>query len=114
MKIKGSNVTIMVGSLSKAIKFYTSILDMKLLVQHGSHWAEVGTKGLVIGLHPKRKEKIAFGNNASIGLEVADIVAAVSELKEHGIECSIVKDSYVHLAHFKDPDGNALYFYKGK
>jgi predicted enzyme related to lactoylglutathione lyase len=114
MKIKGGNVTIMVSSMSKAIKFYTGVLPFKVIVQHGSHWAEVGTKGLNIGLHPKRKNEIVYGSNASIGLEVDEIDASVHELEGKGVQCIIEKDSYVHIAHFKDPDGNLLYLFKNK
>lgn len=114
MKIKGSNVTIMVTSMAKSIKFYTEVLGMKLIVQHGSNWAEVGKKGLTVGLHPIGKSTVTFGDNAAIGLEVDNIENAVKELQERKIEAKVVKDSYVHLAHFKDPSGNSLFFYKEK
>jgi predicted enzyme related to lactoylglutathione lyase len=114
IKTTGTIATIMVKSMSKAIRFYTGVLGMKLKVQYGSHWAEVTTKGLTIGLHPAGKNKIKFGDNMSLGLGVKDMETAVAHLKEAGVKCEIEKDSYVHLAHFQDPDGNWLYLYKEK
>lgn len=114
IKTTSTNVTVMVSSMAKAIKFYTGVLGMKLKVQYGSHWAEVTTKGLTIGLHPKGKNKVKTGDNMSIGLGVKDIEKSVAALAEKGIKCKVHKDSYVHLAHFMDPDGNLLYLYSEK
>lgn len=111
----GGNVTIMVSSMAKAVKFYTETLGLELKVRHSSHWAEVGNSGITIGLHPKTKNKtITQGDSITIGLEVADIDAAVKELQNKGLELMVQKDSQVYMAYFNDPDDNVLYFFQYK
>jgi predicted enzyme related to lactoylglutathione lyase len=112
LKIKGSNVTIMVSSMAGAIKFYSGTLGLKLKSRESSHWAEVSAPGITIGLHPKMKnKKVKTGNNLSIGLQVKDFDEAVKALMENGIKTEVQKDSYVHLAYFTDPDKNSLYLF---
>ena len=60
MKVKGSNVTLMVASMARSVKFYTETLGLKLKVRHSSHWAEIAADGLIIGLHPLIKTKTCF------------------------------------------------------
>lgn len=110
---KGSNVTIMVSSVAKSVKFYTEILGFKLKLQQGSHWAEVAIKTVTIGLHPKIKsQKVVRGDNMTIGLEVADIEKSMKELSVKGISFDFIKDSHVLLAYFNDPDNNVLYLFQ--
>jgi catechol 2,3-dioxygenase-like lactoylglutathione lyase family enzyme len=111
----GSNVTIMVSSMAKALKFYTEILGLTLKVRYNSHWAEVTAPGITIGLHPKIKNKdFNLGNTISIGLEVKDINAAIADIQQKGIEVEVYKDSYVHQGSFNDIDGNTVYFFQHK
>jgi catechol 2,3-dioxygenase-like lactoylglutathione lyase family enzyme len=113
MKYKGSNITLMVASMSKSVKFYTETLGLDLKVRYSSHWAEVTAPGITIGLHPKVKGKsIIKGTSMAIGLEVSDIDKAVQELEETGLEFEIHKDSQVYQAYFNDPDDNVLYLFQ--
>lgn len=113
-KFIGSNVTIMVKSMAKSVKFYTETLGLPLRVRHGSHWAEIDASGLIIGLHPQGKtKKIIRGDNMTIGLEVDNFQAAIQNLQEKGIEFDIQKGSLV-LAYFNDPDDNVLYLFQYK
>lgn len=113
--IIGSNATVMVSSMAKAVKFYTNTLGLELKVKQGSHWAEVSAPGIIIGLHPKSKnQQVVMGDNVSIGLEVKDFDTSVKNLEEKGIICTVQKGSYVYLAYFTDPDKNVLYFFQHK
>jgi catechol 2,3-dioxygenase-like lactoylglutathione lyase family enzyme len=115
IKYTGSNVTVMVSSMAKAVKFYTETLGLKLKVRVSSHWAEITAPGITIGLHPKVKnKKFTNGDAVAIGLEVDDIETAISDLQQKGIEFEIQKDSFVHLAYFNDIDNNILYLFKRK
>jgi catechol 2,3-dioxygenase-like lactoylglutathione lyase family enzyme len=115
MKVTGGNVTIMVASMAKSVKFYTGTLGLKLKVRHSSHWAEIEVGKLTIGLHPQIKtKKIIRGDNMSIGLEVNDIETAMKEFGQKGVVFDFHKDSVVLQAYFNDPDGNVLYLFQYK
>ena len=109
----GSNVTIMVSSMAKSIKFYTDILGLELRVRYSSHWAEINACGMTIGLHPKIKsKKVIQGDNLTIGLEVRNIEKVMKELEARQILFDYKKDSVVKQAYFNDPDGNVLYLFQ--
>jgi catechol 2,3-dioxygenase-like lactoylglutathione lyase family enzyme len=113
VKYQGSNVTLMVASMAKSVKFYTETIGLELKVRHSSHWAEVTAPGITIGLHPKMKNKnIKKGDSITIGLEVNDIEQAMEHLASKGIEFDIHKDSQVYQAYFNDPDDNVLYLFQ--
>lgn len=106
--IKDSNVTLMVGDMARAIKFYTEVLELKLKVQYGDHWAELEAPGITIALHPSKK--VEAGNSPSIAFRVDDIEKTIADMKAKGLECQLHDDEQVKLAFFQDPDGNWLYF----
>jgi catechol 2,3-dioxygenase-like lactoylglutathione lyase family enzyme len=114
-KFIGSNVTIMVKSIAKSIKFYTETLGLPLRVRHGSHWAEIDASGLIIGLHPQVKtKKIIRGDSMTIGLEVDNIETAMKNLEQKGVSFDFQKVSGGLLANFNDPDDNVLYLFQYK
>ena len=114
-KFIGSNVTIMVKSMAKSIKFYTETLGLPLRVRHSGHWAEIDASGLIIGLHPRVKtKKIIRGDNMTIGLEVDNIEAAIKDLEQKGVSFDFQKISGGLLANFNDPDDNLLYLFQYK
>ncbi len=51
---KKAYVTIMVDDLEKSVEFYGKLLGLYEDLRFGDSWAEMTTKGLVIGLHPKK------------------------------------------------------------
>lgn len=114
--ISGGNATVYISSMDKALKFYTETLDFTLQQRYGDDWAEIKARdGFVIGLHPSKVNR-PHGTLGSIeiGLNVNDkLETVISALSLRGVEFkdSIEEeiDSPVRLAHFKDPDGNALY-----
>ncbi len=114
-KFISSNVTIMVKSMAKSVKFYTETLGLPLLVRHGSHWAEIDASGLIIGLHPQVKtKKIIRGDSMTIGLEVDNIETAMKNLGQKGVSFDFQKISGGLLAYFNDPDDNVLYLFQYK
>ena len=109
----GSNVTIMVTSMAKSVKFYTETLGLNLIVRYNSHWGEMDACGMTIGLHPKVKGKsIIQGNNMTIGVQVKNVESSMKDLQAKGIVLDYKKDSAVQQASFNDPDGNVLYLFQ--
>jgi len=111
MKIKEANVTVMVGDMKKAIRFYVDVLGLELRANYGDQFAQVACPGIVIGLHP-RTESDSKPKSAgiSVGFGTDDLTAAMAELKAKGVTFSrVVEDRPTKLAFFADPDGNPLY-----
>jgi catechol 2,3-dioxygenase-like lactoylglutathione lyase family enzyme len=103
-------VTVMVKDMALAIDFYVDKLGFSQTFRAGDNWAELQAPGLTLGLHIC-KEGCDAGGNVSIGLEVADLSAAVAQLKAKGVhlEPSTTCEGPVRLAPFNDPDGTELY-----
>lgn len=112
MKITGSNVTIMVKDMDKAIDFYQSI-GLELKQRWDNHYAMLTAQDIVIGLHPGGDEKSSSGT-LSIGFMIDDIEAAKSLLERENIAFTSAGDdkSSGIYANFKDLDGTHLYFVK--
>jgi lactoylglutathione lyase len=115
--IKGANVTVMVGDMKKAVRFYTGTLGLKLKAQYGDEFAQVEAPGTIIALHPANKNAPKRGNSQSlsIGFAVDDLEKTMIELKKKGVEFSRISDDVqVRLAFFTDTDGNPLYLSQSK
>src|ERR1700730_10789744 len=86
---------------------------MRVKSHWGKEFAEVEMDGLIIGLHPATPKGPRPGTSGSIsiGLEVENLDASVTELKGKDVEFlgALVDDGPVRLAFFGDPDGNPLY-----
>jgi len=67
----------------------------------------------MIGLHPT-SEKIAIGNNLSIGFGVVDFDSTIENLETKGIEFRIEQEGWIRLAHFTDLDKNQLFLAENK
>jgi catechol 2,3-dioxygenase-like lactoylglutathione lyase family enzyme len=115
MKITGSNVTIMVKDMDKAIAFYQS-LGLELKQRWDNHYAMLSAQDIVIGLHPGGDEKSSSGS-LSIGFMIDDIEEVKALLKKEKIAFTLAgdtPDSSGIYANFKDLDGTHLYFVKPK
>lgn len=53
-EIKKAYVTLMVDDLDRSVDFYTNVLGLVEDLRFGDNWAEMVTKGITIGLHPKK------------------------------------------------------------
>ena len=113
MKITGSNVTIMVKDMDKAISFYENI-GLTLKSRWGNHYAMVVAEGITIGIHPSDEK----GNNSgtvSVGFMTGDINEAKTLLDKNKISYEFQDDGKSgDYLHFKDPDGTILYFVNPK
>lgn len=104
---------IVVSNMDSGIQFYTGVLGLTLVNRFGDHYAEVKAGDVVIGIHPTEKP-IVHGNAVSIGLGVTAFDEEVKGLQSKGVELHVVKDGWVRLAHFTDPDGNPLFLAESK
>jgi catechol 2,3-dioxygenase-like lactoylglutathione lyase family enzyme len=102
------NVTVMISSMDKSIKFYTDVLGLKLKNRFGDHWADIEGPGIAIGLHPTLKD-LTRQDNLQIGLKVPDLDRAILYLEENGVQVKKDNDDQVKIAFFADPDNNTLY-----
>ncbi|MCM2271739.1 MAG: VOC family protein [candidate division Zixibacteria bacterium] len=118
--IAGGLATIFVTDFDRAVKFYSEILEMKLVFRSGDLWAEVSAgPGMTIGLHPISPNAAKPGTNGStvVGLEVKQpIETVISELRARGVILSgeLMNDDPVKIQNFLDPDGNELYLFEAK
>lgn len=53
-EIKKAYVTLMVDDLDRSVDFYSNVLGLVEDLRFGDNWAEMVTKGITIGLHPKK------------------------------------------------------------
>ena len=113
--LNGGNATVFVSNMSRAVKFYSDILGMKIKFRAGDEWCAIDAGGgLTIGLHPAGDKSPKPGSigGISIGLDVSrPLEKVVSELKARGVsfDGDIYDDVSVRLAFFGDQDGNPLY-----
>ena len=109
MKITGSNVTIMVKNIDRAIEFYENI-GLTLLQRWDDNYAMMKGEGITIGIHPSEGMVLTSGS-LSIGFMIDDIVGAKARLNKHNILFSEQNDgkSGIYL-NFKDHDGTHIYY----
>jgi predicted enzyme related to lactoylglutathione lyase len=108
-------MTIMVSDMDKAVSFYTDALGLSLRFRAGNEWAEVNSPGVRIGLHPMRPgSSLSPSSSISLGFEVADIGASMSDLQGRNVAFAgpIIEGGQERIAHFRDPEGNALYLFQ--
>ena len=99
----------------KAGEFYGGVLGLERSKQWGDMPAgeyETGTLTIAV------MQSDAFGlefkpHSHPIALRVEDVEAARAELESQGVEfhADTLDSGVCHMAHFSDPDGNALMFH---
>ena len=96
----------------RAIKFYGETLGLKRNERAHAEWPEFETGNLTLLITTPEQTGTTFNPSVgAIALRVADVAAAMEQLKGEGVEFDVdeVYDSGVcRMAFFKDPDGNAL------
>jgi catechol 2,3-dioxygenase-like lactoylglutathione lyase family enzyme len=112
-KITNANITIMTSDLDRSISFYVDVLAFDLMQRYGNHYCQVSAPGIVIGLHPA-DHKLITSENISIGFTVDDFDEARKGLSANSIQHELRTELGGDFIHFRDPDGNALYFVKPK
>ena len=106
--IKKGNVTIMVGNMDRAIKFYTETLGFSLKERFENNWAEIEAPSITICLHPQKGNK--SHGSVSLGFQVKNIKELAGDLEKKGVSIAVRDEGYLLLASFSDPDGTPLYF----
>jgi predicted enzyme related to lactoylglutathione lyase len=113
MNITGVDfITVPTRDFDKASEFYGTVLGLERSVQWGDMpAAEFETGTLTIAVMQSDAFGIEFQRHSHpIALHVDDVAVARGELESQGVTFAAdTMDSGVcHMAHFTDPDGNAL------
>ena len=113
MKVTGVDfITVPTQDFEKAEQFYGDVLGLERSKQWGNMPArEFETGSLTIALMQSDAFGVEFERHSHpIALHVDDVAAAREELESKGIEfvADTMDSGVCHMAHFRDPDGNAL------
>jgi predicted enzyme related to lactoylglutathione lyase len=113
MKVTGVDfITVPTQDFEKAEQFYGDVLGLERSKQWGDMPArEFETGSLTIALMQSDAFGVEFERHSHpIALHVDDVAAARKELESNGIEfvADTMDSGVCHMAHFRDPDGNAL------
>ena len=113
MQIGGVDfITVPTRDFEQAGEFYGAVLGLRCSARWGQMpAAEFETGTLTIAV----MQSDAFGlefqpHTHPIALHVEDVAAARAELEAHGVtfHAQTLDSGVCHMAHFSDPDGNAL------
>ena len=114
MKIKDTNITILVKDMDRSVAFYQGI-GLELKNRWGNHYAQLTAPGVVIGLHPTGEANLKSGSgNVSIGFTSDNFEETRSCLLDQSIEITDREEEGGMFIHLKDPDGTELYFIEPK
>jgi predicted enzyme related to lactoylglutathione lyase len=113
MKVTGVDfITVPTQDFEKAEQFYGDVLGLERSKQWGDMPArEYETGSLTIAVMQSDAFGVEFERHSHpIALHVDDVAAARKELESNGIEfvADTMDSGVCHMAHFRDPDGNAL------
>ena len=113
MKVEGADfATIFVNDFPRAKEFYGGTLGLEHSDDYGRiPGGEFETGNLTLQVLDSASVGRKFAPNGSpIALQVDDVAAAREELEAAGVEFlgETIDSGVCHMAHFKDPDGNAL------
>ncbi|MDQ3586796.1 MAG: VOC family protein [Actinomycetota bacterium] len=108
-------ISVPTRDFEKASEFYGTLLGLRCSARWGRMpAAEFETGTLTIAV----MQSDAFGlefqpHTHPIALHVEDVEAARAELETHGVTfpADTLDSGVCHMAHFADPDGNALMFH---
>ena len=104
-------ISIPTRDVSRAVAFYRDVLG---LPESEYTPAEVETPNVTLSFwNPEKDGEEFVPNVGGFALRVADVGAAVEEVRVAGAEVIGVDDTGVcHLASFSDPDGNTLQLHR--
>ncbi|MEA2329895.1 MAG: hypothetical protein QOH58_33 [Thermoleophilaceae bacterium] len=113
MQITGVDfITVPTRDFEKASEFYGSVLGLERSVQWGDMpAAEFETGSLTIAVMQSDAFGLEFQRHKHpIALHVDDVEASRAELEAQGVtfHADTMDSGVCHMAHFADPDGNAL------
>lgn len=113
--IRGGLVTLFVRDTDVAVRFYVETLGMKLVEEPTADFAVIDAgEGFRIALHKSQSHApppaTRDASAPSIGLTPkVPIREAIAIYENRGVTFDVRDEGPVTLAHFRDPDGNALY-----
>ena len=113
MRVTGVDfVTVPTRDFEAASEFYGTVLGLPCSVRWGDMPAgEFETGTLTIAIMQSDAFGLEFAPHTHpIALHVDDVAAARAELEDRGVDfpADTMDSGVCHMAHFKDPDGNAL------
>jgi catechol 2,3-dioxygenase-like lactoylglutathione lyase family enzyme len=104
-------VSVPTRDVARSIAFYRDVLGLP-----ESEYAkgEVETPNVTFGFwNPEGEGEPFVANTAGVALRVADVEAAVNEVRAAGAEVLGIEDTGVcHMGFVKDPDGNVLILHR--
>jgi predicted enzyme related to lactoylglutathione lyase len=108
-------ITVPTRDFEKAEEFYGSVLGLERSKRWGDMPArEFETGSLTIAVMQSDAFGVEFQRHSHpIALHVEDVAAAREALEAQGVEfvADTIDSGVCYMAHFKDPDGNALMFH---
>jgi predicted enzyme related to lactoylglutathione lyase len=113
MKVTGVDfITVPTRDFEKAEEFYGTVLGLPCSVRWGNMpAAEFETGTLTIAVMQSEAFGVEFQPHTHpIALHVEDVEGARAELESRGVifQAETIDSGVCHMAHFADPDGNAL------
>ena len=116
MRVTGVDfITVPTRDFEQADKFYGDVLGLERSKRWGEMPAgEFETGSLTIAVMQSDAFGIEFERHSHpIALHVDDVAAARERLEAEGVEfvADTLDSGVCHMAHFRDPDGNALMFH---
>jgi|GEM_PF-4264312 len=109
-------VYLVVEDLSAAKEFYEQLLGLQPVVEN-SDFIGYSLAGGLLGIYRSEAftHDLRRGNNSVVYIRVNDIehqFARVAEMGVRLVHTEIVREPYISLFMFEDPDGNAIEFYE--
>ena len=116
MRVTGVDfITVPTRDFEQADAFYADVLGLERSKRWGEMPAgEFETGSLTIAVMQSDAFGIEFERHSHpIALHVDDVEVARGELEANGVEfvADTMDSGVCHMAHFRDPDGNALMFH---
>jgi catechol 2,3-dioxygenase-like lactoylglutathione lyase family enzyme len=104
-------VSVPTRDAARAVAWYRDMLGLPLSEYTE---AEIETPNVTLSFwNPEQQGETFVANENGIALRVADVEAAVEELRGAGAEVIGIEDSGVcHMGFVKDPDGNVLILHR--
>jgi catechol 2,3-dioxygenase-like lactoylglutathione lyase family enzyme len=104
-------VSVPTRDVARAVRFCRDVLD---LPESEYSAGEIEAPNVTLGFwNPEEDGEPFLANESGIALRVADVHAAVEELRAAGAEVIGIEDSGVcHMGFVKDPDGNVLILHR--
>jgi catechol 2,3-dioxygenase-like lactoylglutathione lyase family enzyme len=104
-------VSVPTRDTGRALAWYRDVLGLPVSEYTDG---EVETANVTLSFwNPEEQGEKFVPNENGIGLRVADVEAAVEEVRSQGAEVMGIQDSGVcHMGFVKDPDGNVLILHR--